>query len=210
MSRMSDQERARAISIDAAAQHENTDAAWQVAADAWEAAGDLDRARFAWLRQPSLNYVISDEYAEDIRGRLDDWNAIPSDQRQASGGLAFTSGGARGMRHFTPPSAAELSNLARYDLFANAPPRFEGWLSYGDRYVTTGDDDLYHLARVLRTSRAHFRRIQGRERGVTTIRVAAINGYEYVGYCTLAERFCVLKRSKPWLPRLRTKRIRSR
>ena len=192
----------RAFTLERNAEAADDDDAWQVAADAWEEAGDPERARFAWVRQPSINpHIIDRTTAERIRWQLDRWSAAERLAFQDRGPqIPLTPAEERRIYYslgFERPIPAEVSALRVFELAETPFERIDARISNTRQHVTTAHGD--NLGTVITRSPTA-------QRVGFNIRARILNGYEYVGHCTAHNDLCFLRRSKPWLARLRYKR----
>ena len=181
--------RDNAIRAELHAEREQTDAAWLVAADAWEQAGDLDAARFALLRQPSL-----------LGGR-------PLLTRATAERFM------RGGRQRSGTDAEHLSNeqqsaLERFEFVRNPPQALFAYYSRTllplrsslDATVGTFTGEPLGVITGYGEVRYAFNRRDSSR--IVSVTVQAINGYDYYGTCQLdTGTYCKLKRGKPWLRR---------
>lgn len=184
---------ADAESAEAHAKRVNTDAAWQVAADAWEIAGNMRRARHATLRQPG--------FGSETRRRLAAWQAAErefwrKDQRFRRGGLSreevLIIDRAAGT---TRPTNEEISELEVADFLRDPPLHLFAYYSDDSDLITNFmGAPLGEITRRGARSRAF-----GRGTFLQHVTVTAINGYYYSGTCNLETgTYCKLKRGKVW------------
>lgn len=190
--------RSDAISAELNAEREQTDAAWLVAADAWEEAGDPDAVRFALLRQPRL--------------------LGPRPLLTRATAARFSRGGPqRSGLDAEHLSNEQQSALERFE-FVRSPPATL-FTYYSDDFdphrsrMGIGARPFARLPTIhtfmseplgLITGYGQVRRAFNRSGSsrIVSVTVRAINGYAYHGTCQLdTGTYCRLKRGKPWLKR---------
>ena len=174
---------AQAWAAEAHAERVETDAAWLVAADAWEEAGDPRRARFAVLRQ--RQNAITHAEASRIRRLLDRYR-----HEQAARGITDT------------PVNAEISQLEIYDFLLDPPKQLfayfrEPYFHEPGDIITFVGDRLGGVVKFGGQTRAF-----GRGPRLQHVTVRAINVFMYSGTCNLETgTYCKLRRGKAWLRR---------
>ena len=181
-----------AESAEAYARQVNTDAAWLVAADAWEETGDLTRARRMLLHQPS--------FGEETRRRLDAWEDASAEwqaRTQHRGGFLPEHIREIGRLAGTPrPTNDQIAILQLADFLRNPPERLFGYYN-GDRITDFVGNEVGTITRRGGATRAY-----GRGPRLQHVTVHAINGFMYSGTCNLETgTYCKLRRGKAWLRR---------
>ena len=179
---------------EAHAERENTNDAWTVAADAWEQAGDIERARFATLRSPKYGLdVISPDRADRIDKLLSGSKRTPrieSIHRHAA--LARAIDVYRFVRR--PPRNV----FAYYRDLVPGRRTTLGVIEANPPVVVFGTGGKLGVIRKTGTVRHAYNRATSPR--IVSVTVLAINGYWYNGTCNLdTGTYCSLKRGKPWL-----------
>ena len=184
-----------AESAEAHAERVDTSDAWLVAADAWELAGQPERARFAILRQAKYNpNVITNDEAADIRQRMDAWNAQWRGRRSLS---AAEQEQIKRRLGFDRPSNEEIGELELYSFLRDPPTHLLTYPRDDGHIITFGGQILGRI-----THRGRSSRVFGRGPRLEHVTVRAINGYWYSGTCNRETGdYCKLKRGKAWLKR---------
>lgn len=194
-----------AESAEAHAEQVDTSDAWLVAADAWELAGQPNRARFAILRQAEYNpNVITSAQAAEIRRKIDEWNAAERALSQSGSRRASYEEDRAAIRRslgFPYPSNEEIGDLQIYEFLREPPDRLFAYHEIdrppiGTRAIRTYNGGLLGTIMELgRITRPYETRLQH-------VRVRAINGFMYHGTCNLdTGTYCKLRRGKAWLRR---------
>ena len=168
---------------EAYAERVDTSDAWLVAADAWEIAGQPDRARFAILRQSVK--AITRAKAQRIRQQLQEGD------RQMREGTPYEKSATNRL------TSDEISNLDVYDFLLDPPERLTTAYSNAAGEIVTFTGQV--LGHIVRRGQRFYGRLPSRH-----VSVHAINGFAYSGTCNLDEdlgTYCKLKRGKAWLRR---------
>lgn len=193
----------RALEAEAFAERAGTNDAWLVAADAWMEAGDMNRARFAFVRQPRINpRVLTNEQAADFRRREKAWQKFVLDERRKRSNRKTAEGLAQ-LRESRPARQLELSkkigphlttneyhDLQLYEFLKVAPTQFSS-------YVDDSDDERVDRFAVGLKSLSKLSK-KG-PRGGLSYAIRGRNGYDYAtSGCVPRRTWCLFRRRSSW------------